>query len=554
MIAGRDREHPRIVSASTVDRLRLVATLALLAGCSSSSNEPPRVLPCPQDGGRAGSGGGGADGGAGKGADAGGPAEDAPRADAPADARATADGADAPAGEAGDALAPGDARAADGPELPCTPAPADERVLKIAVGGDRACAILTGGVLKCWGLYGQWLGLGATAPHGSTPGTMGANLPPVDLGTGRSAVAVSLGSFHTCVLLDDATVKCFGDNGMGQLGYGDTSTRGDGPNEMGDKLPAVDLGAGKKVASVCAGYGNSCALLTNGQVKCWGHNDGSGDLGYGDTVDRGGKPGEMGDALPAVDLGTGRSAVAVACGGAGASGYEHVCVLLDDGSVKCWGANLEGELGQGDRTARGNKPNQMGDALPPVSLGTGRKATAVSAGAFVSCALLDDHSLKCWGGGDYVGLGRIDSRGAQPGQMGDALPAVDLGTGRHAVMVSAGGMSTCALLDDGHVKCWGINWLGILGYGDTVERGIAPRQMGDYLPDVDVGACRATGVGLGAAPSGGGGQSCALLENGTLKCWGQGGVLGIGNDDIHGEMPGQMGDNLPTVKLFSDEW
>jgi alpha-tubulin suppressor-like RCC1 family protein len=355
------------------------------------------------------------------------------------------------------------------------------------------------------------------------------------------------------VLLDDATVKCFGDNPWGQLGTGDKQPRGNGPNQMGDKLPAVDLGTGKKAASVCAGYGHSCAVLTSGQVKCWGANT-PGNLGYGDSVDRGGMPNQMGDALPAVDLGAGRSAVAVSCGSGSGTTYGHTCALLDDGGVKCWGANIAGELGQGDRVSRGDKPGTMGDLLPPVPLGAGRRAIAVSAGYTFTCALLDDHELKCWGGGDYLGLGRSDSRGAQPGQMGDALPAVDLGTGRRAIVVGAGYVSTCALLDDGHVKCWGFNGLGSLGYDDNVSRGSAPRQMGDYLPNVDLGACRATGIGLGTAYSGGTGQSCAMLENGTLKCWGAGGQLGIGDNIVHGAVPGDMGDDLPTVKLFSDAW
>jgi alpha-tubulin suppressor-like RCC1 family protein len=446
-----------------------------------------------------------------------------------------------------------DSGRADGGELPCLPAPANERVLQVAVGGGQSCAILSGGVLKCWGIYGAQLGLGGTMSHGDVPNSMGANLPAVDLGTGRTAVSVSLGFEHTCVLLDDGNVKCFGGNTWGQLGLGDTNERGNAPGQMGDALPVVDLGAGRTAKAISAGCGHSCAILDDGDVKCWGSGE-SGALGLGDTLDRGDMPGQMGDALPTINLGTGRTAVAVSASSASGTGYGHTCAVLDDGSVKCWGYNDAGDLGLGDRVNRGDKPNEMGDALPTVDLGTGKTALAVKAGYVFTCALLDDQTVKCWGSGDFLGLGRIDSRGQYPGQMGDALPAVDLGTDRLALDLAAGYTSTCALLDDGHVKCWGMNFVGQLGIGDTMDRGTEPYQMGNYLPEVNLGACHVVSVDNGTGTSGGTAANCALLENGTLKCWGAGGELGIGDTMLHGESPDQMGDNLPTVKLFSDAW
>jgi len=131
----------------------------------------------------------------------------------------------------------------------------------------------------------------------------------------------------------------------------------------------------------------------------------------------------MGDALATVALGTGRTARAVAAAG------DHSCALFDDGSLKSWGQNANGGLGLGDLVARGNMPGQMGDALPAVSLGTSHTAHAVVTGSGFTCALLDDSSVKCWGFGGLLGLGDTTSRGGQPGDMGDSLPAVNLGTG-----------------------------------------------------------------------------------------------------------------------------
>src|SRR3546814_20282370 len=82
----------------------------------------------------------------------------------------------------------------------------------------------------------------------------------------------------------------------------------------------------------------------------------------------------MGDNLPTVDLGTGRTAVAIA------AGFTHTCALLDDGSLKCWGAGKDGQLGLGDTTNRGYGPSEMGDNLPTVDLGTDRTAVAIAAG------------------------------------------------------------------------------------------------------------------------------------------------------------------------------
>ena len=131
-------------------------------------------------------------------------------------------------------------------------------------------------------------------------------------------------------------------------------------------------------------------------------------------------------------------------------------MLLDDGNVKCWGFNLAGQLGYGDTYRRGAEASDMGDALPIVDLGSGRTATAVATGGFASCAILDDGSVKCWGDGDLDGT-RDDGPnfGDQPGEMGDALPVLALGPGRRARQIALNYDVGCVLLDDGSVKCWG---------------------------------------------------------------------------------------------------
>ncbi len=156
-------------------------------------------------------------------------------------------------------------------------------------------------------------------------------------------------------------MQCWGDNADGQLGLGDTVDRGDGPNEMGVHLPAVDLGVGKRAAWISGRFHRTCAGLVGGGVKCWGRNE-FGALGLGDTVNRGDGPGEMGDALPSLDLGAGLAPLSLTMS------YDSSCALLGDGSVKCFGGNYGGQLGLGDIQARGDQPGEMGDALPRVPL------------------------------------------------------------------------------------------------------------------------------------------------------------------------------------------
>ena len=189
----------------------------------------------------------------------------------------------------------------------------------------------------------------------------------------------------------------------------------------------------------------------------------------------------MGDALPAVSLGD-QKPVAVA------AGYSDTCAIFEDGSLKCWGLNARGELGQGDGLWHGHLANDMGAALHPINLGTGRKVLKVKVGIYRVCALLDDSTVKCWGYNAFGALGDGDTldRGSKPEDMGDALPAVDFGG--EPVLDLAGGFShNCVMLPSG-VKCWGWNLYGQLGLGDTLDRGASPSQLGEQLGLVDLGS------------------------------------------------------------------
>ncbi len=418
-------------------------------------------------------------------------------------------------------------------------------VVRQAVAGQgHSCALLSTGSVKCWGLndHGQ-LGLGDAASRGGEPGQMGNRLPAVELGAGKTAAQLAAGSNHTCAVLNDGTVKCWGMNHLGQLGLGGRDDRGARAGEMGDDLPAVDLGAGRIAVQLAAGHEHTCALLDGGGVKCWGGN-GHGQLGLGHLRGRGDGRNEMGDQLAAIDLGAGKIAVQVV------AGDNHTCALLHDGTVKCWGENVFGQLGRGDTADRGDEPDEMGDHLAAVELAAGNAATRLAAGAMHTCALVVDGSVQCWGGNLFgqLGQGNKDDRGDDPDEMGDHLTAAPLGSGKAAAQIAAGGTHSCGLLNDGAVKCWGAADRGQLGLGDAEnDRGDSAGEMGDALSPVDLGsgksATRLTAGGL---------HTCAVLKDGSLKCWGDNehGQLGLGDTEPRGGRPGDMGDSLPPVSLF----
>jgi len=363
--------------------------------------------------------------------------------------------------------------------------------------------------------------------------------------TKYTATKVTSGQFFTCALFSDGRIKCWGNNQYGQLGVGDTQNRGDAPNEMGENLPYVDLGtsgrAALKATSIAAGLNHVCAILSDNSVKCWGRNH-AGQLGLGDTVDRGTSSGSMGNNLPKVDLGTGLTAKALAVGG------NFSCAVLSDNSIKCWGDNPYGELGRGDTLRVGDSPKQMGNQLDSIDLGKKRTVKTASAGLNSVCATLDNNKVKCWGLNDVgqLGLGDAVNRGDSPGQMGNALDTVVFSSSSKATSISSGASHTCVRVS-GSLKCWGDNYSGQLGMGLALEQyGDLSGQMTTNMPLVTLPASVST-IQAGFY------TTCAQLSNNAIKCWGANhyGQLGIAsNQSTWGTTESDM-KNLPSVNIGS---
>ena len=296
---------------------------------------------------------------------------------------------------------------------------------KIATGYNHSCGIIHDNSLVCWGsdYYGQ-LGDGGT----NTDRPYVATYLPVDLGTDRTALAVAAGHSHTCAILDDGSLKCWGDNSHGQLGDGSTTDR--------TSPVQVDLGSGNTAVAISAGHSHTCAILQDGTLKCWGQ-DNKGQVGDGGTNSDQSSP-------VTINLGSGRTADSVS------TGIHHTCAVLDDGSIKCWGLNNEGQLGDGSTTNSGTPVS--------VNLDAGKTAYAVAAGLHHTCAIVDDH-VECWGNNDHYQL--KGGYWGNPMYQGDHSSTEPVVTAKYydnhmggLRAISAGYNHTC-LVTDGAMNCWG---------------------------------------------------------------------------------------------------
>jgi alpha-tubulin suppressor-like RCC1 family protein len=287
-------------------------------------------------------------------------------------------------------------------------------------------------------------------------------------------VSVSAGGVHTCALLSGGNVRCWGENGSGSLGDGTTT----------NASIASTVDAATNVNSLSAGYSHSCVLLETGGVECWGVND-SGQLGDGTTVNR----------PSAVDV----QALAGLASAVVAGGGFSCAILAGTGAVQCWGDNRGGQLGDGTLT----------NSSLPITVQTITGALAITLGRAHACALLPAGVVKCWGGNikGELGDGTTSTR---------KQPVVVQGLSAPAQAVSVGSDHSCALLTTGAVQCWGFNLYGELG-NDTKT---------DSLVPVDV-----VGLSSGVVQiSAGSFHSCALMSTGGVKCWGFNAYGGLGDE------------------------
>ncbi|MFH1727273.1 MAG: hypothetical protein ABIA04_02495 [Pseudomonadota bacterium] len=382
-----------------------------------------------------------------------------------------------------------------------------ENVEKISAGESFTCALLNDTSVKCWGDNGA-----GQLGNNSTEST----LTPVFVVTSESdskpltgAIDIQVGAYSVCALMDDTSVKCWGNNRRGQLGNGSTENS---LVPLDVISSATDLNPLTAVEKISINSNHVCALMEDTSIKCWGYNN-YGQLGDNSTNNSSFPV----DVIENVDdVATVMSNVVEI-----STGEAFTCSLMSDSTVKCWGNNEYGQLGDGlgeDSTL----PLDVIDESTELGVLTG--VNNIAAGLSHVCALLEDNSVKCWGNNDS-------------GQLGNAYPLVSSETPIAVVAdnetkelllevigISLGNSHSCALLNDTSLKCWGYNSNGQVGNNTTDDVYIAESVIQDAEANILTGVEK---VGLGN------GFSCALMNDSTVKCWGSNsnGVLGNNSSD-----------------------
>jgi len=283
-------------------------------------------------------------------------------------------------------------------------------VVAVSTGEGESCALTITGGVKCWGGFGPYY----------------SNLPT------SGVVAIKAGNDHTCALKSNGGVVCWGNNNTGQLGDN---------TDVSQLHPVQVKGLTSGVAMIGMGGSHSCAVLTSGGVKCWG-------AITGDGTNR-----PRFAPVPVVGLSSGVAALAL--------GGSFTCALTTSGEVRCWGNNSSGQLGDGTTTDR-SKPGAS-----VIGLGTGVRA--IAAGSTHACALTAAGGVMCWGDNyeGQLGDGAYNNDRPVPRQVRTLTSGVSA--------IAAGYWHTCAVLNAGNLRCWGNNYSGQLGdNGRTEDRALRP--------------------------------------------------------------------------------
>jgi alpha-tubulin suppressor-like RCC1 family protein len=347
----------------------------------------------------------------------------------------------------------------------------------VSVAGEHSCALIDDGAVQCWGVNEDGeLGDGTLVSR---------SVPTPVVGLTGPAIAVAAAQDYSCALIQGGGVQCWGVNNNGELGDGTTD----------DSTTAVTVtGLAGPATAVSATGGTTCALITGGTMQCWGNND-FGEMGTGNTT----------DSLTPVSV-TGLAGAVTAI----ATGQNYTCALITGGTVQCWGLNSSGQLGDGTSGSFNSNPT-------PISVaGLSGAAIAVVASNGHTCALITGGTVQCWGRNSDGQLGdgtKVDR--TTPVTVVDSED--DPLTGVTAI--SASPQYTCAVIEDGGIRCWGDNGIGELGTGTTDDSTTA-------VPVVDLG-------GAALSVDGGFVSTCAFIEGGSIQCWGSNfdGNLGDGTTD-----------------------
>ena len=388
----------------------------------------------------------------------------------------------------------------------------------------------------------------------------GDRLGVYSTGSAVAALSVSAGGQHSCALMQNKTVQCWGANDKGQLGINSTTSY---------STPQKVVGI-TDVRQIATATDHTCALTTTGYVYCWGLNN-SGQLGNGTTTNQ----------LQPTLIKNLSSVTQIAVGGGMSGGSGHSCALLNTGEVRCWGDNTYNQASAGSYSSSGQTP----DALAPVVVNGLPDAKYIALGGVHSCAILANPDKngkmmsQCWGYGNDYQLGNGGkSVGDRVSMQGDSFTKLALG-GRHTCGYQTGytnlwcvGRNTSGQLGNGnsnnqseYVKptitggfasmslgladttcaigndlnsayCWGNNASGQLGDGTLLNRNVPTKVKGLAGPPLV--------ISTGGYMDGTNSHTCAVLGSGTVQCWGRNLAGQLGNG-------GKTDSTAPQTVTFS---
>ncbi len=349
---------------------------------------------------------------------------------------------------------------------------------RIALGQGFNCFRRDDASLWCFGVNhkGQ-LGTGASENFVPSPVQVSA--------LGNDVAEVGGGRLHSCARTQSGTLHCWGHGKDGQLGDGSV---GSGSDENNQYTPVAVSALGVDVASVGIFEGHTCGLKTDATMWCWGRND-HGQIGTG----------TVGSAPVATPTQIESNILRASFG----TSAQTTCAVKADGTLRCWGNNSKGQVGNGSTADIGTPAevvHKVGREFVPLA-----DTTDVCSGITHTCARTADGKVRCWGANDRDQLGAGYASGTVSKRKN---PVEVLFPGQAAPNgLSCGQHHTCAIRDDGALFCWGDNSQGALGdggYAATTEP-VEVTVLGNKVMNVS------------SVEE----HTCATLVDGTFWCWGE---------------------------------
>ena len=332
--------------------------------------------------------------------------------------------------------------------------------LAVAV-SNHSCVLNNSGNLRCWGsnTSGQ-LGDGSTTNRQVSS--------PVDVSLDKKVIAFKTGHEGTCALTNEGTVRCWGQNNLGQLGT--DSALG----QVLDGSTASDAKIGATAIDISGDLNHSCVVTSAHKVRCWGENGVNGLLGLGTTASHlGDSANPITTSLSDLDLSSNVTKVY--------AGATHSCAITENMGLRCWGNNSKGQLGIGSTDAMGDAASEISglqdiDLASPDGAGNPDSADQVVSLVATSngntCAVNTQGQLKCWGSASNGESAYGDITIYGDGNAGTEFPAdrsswLDFGEPVVAISGFANDFGFCVMTESSAIYCWGNGANGRLGHGQV---------------------------------------------------------------------------------------